>query len=79
MATAGGSIFREGGAGGEAILSQNSGFSIIACISGNNDLEELATEFWVENREDHLHAAVKVAGHEIGAAEENKRISSVGK
>jgi hypothetical protein len=38
----------------------------------------LATEFRVENREDHLHAAVKVAGHEIGAAEENKWISSVG-
>lgn len=59
-------------------MSQNAGFSIIARISGNNDLEELAAEFRVENREDHLHAAVKVAGHEIGAAEENKWISSVG-
>ena len=59
-------------------MAEDAGFSIIARISGNDDLEELATEFRVENREDHLHAAVKVTRHEIGAAEENKWISSVG-
>jgi hypothetical protein len=38
----------------------------------------MAAEFGVKNREDHLDAAVKVAGHEIGAAEENEWIPSVG-
>jgi len=38
----------------------------------------MATEFRVKNREDHLDAAVKVAGHEIGAPKENKRIPPVG-
>jgi hypothetical protein len=38
----------------------------------------LATEFRVENREDHLNAAMKVAGHEIGAAQENEWISPIG-
>ena len=37
----------------------------------------MATEFGVENREDHLDAAVKVAGHEIGAAEKNEWIPPV--
>jgi len=39
----------------------------------------LATKFGVENREDHLDATVKVAGHEIGATEENEWIPPVGK
>ena len=38
----------------------------------------MATEFWVENRKNHLDAAVKVAGHEIGAAKENEWIPPVG-
>ena len=38
----------------------------------------MATEFWVENREDHLDAAVEVAGHEIGAAEKNEWIPPIG-
>jgi hypothetical protein len=38
----------------------------------------LATEFWVENREDHFNAAVKIAGHQIGAAEENEWIPPIG-
>jgi hypothetical protein len=38
----------------------------------------LATEFRVENREDHLNAAMEVAGHEIGAAEENEWIPPIG-
>jgi hypothetical protein len=37
----------------------------------------MATEFGVQNREDYLDAAVKVAGHEIGAAEENEWIPPV--
>jgi hypothetical protein len=37
----------------------------------------LATEFRVENREDHFNAAVKVAGHEIGTAEKNKWIPPI--
>ena len=68
MDTAGGGVLGQRGTGGEAILAQNSGFPVIAGISGNDDLEELATEFWVENREDHFNAAVKIAGHQIGAA-----------
>ena len=38
----------------------------------------MAAEFWVENRKNHLDAAVKVAGHEIGAAKENEWIPPVG-
>jgi len=38
----------------------------------------LATEFWVENWEDHLDAAVEVAGHEISAAEKNEWIPPIG-
>jgi hypothetical protein len=38
----------------------------------------MAAEFGVKNREDNLDAAVKVAGHEIGAAEENEWIPPVG-
>jgi hypothetical protein len=38
----------------------------------------LATEFRVENWEDHLDAAVEVAGHEISAAEKNEWIPPIG-
>jgi hypothetical protein len=38
----------------------------------------LAAKFGVENREDHLDATVKVAGHEIGATEENEWIPTIG-
>jgi len=38
----------------------------------------MAAEFGVKNREDHLDAAVKVAGHEIGAAKKNEWIPAVG-
>jgi len=38
----------------------------------------MATKFGVENREDHLNAAVKIAGHEISTSEENEWIPSVG-
>jgi hypothetical protein len=37
----------------------------------------MATEFRIKNREDHLDAAVKVAGHEIGATEENEWIPPI--
>jgi len=38
----------------------------------------MATKFGVENREDDLNAAVKIAGHEISTSEENEWIPSVG-
>jgi hypothetical protein len=38
----------------------------------------LATEFRVENREDHFDAAVKVARHQIGTSEKNKWIPPIG-
>jgi hypothetical protein len=38
----------------------------------------MATKFGVENREDDLNTAVKIAGHEISTSEENEWIPSVG-
>ena len=38
----------------------------------------MATEFRVENWENHLDAAVEVAGHKISAAEKNEWIPPIG-
>jgi len=64
--------------GVEAVGVEETGFHVVGQVAGNNDFNELTAKFGVQNREDHFDPAMKIAGHEIGASEENQRVASVG-
>ncbi len=59
-------------------MAEDAGFSIIARVRGNNGVEEVATKFGVQNGEDHFDPAVKVTGHQVGAANKDEGIPGVG-
>lgn len=56
---------------------KEAGFDVIREVSWDNDLEELAAKFDIENGENDFDSAVEIPGHEIGTAEVNMGISGV--
>ena len=56
---------------------KEAGFDVIREVSWDNDLEELAAKFDIENGENDFDSAVEITRHEIGAAEVNMGISGV--
>ena len=60
-------------------MAENAGFPIVAGVRGKDGVEEVLAKFGIKNREDDFHTAVKVAGHEISAANKDERIAGIGK
>jgi hypothetical protein len=56
---------------------KEAGFDVIREVSWDNDLEELAAKFDIENGENDFDSAVEITRHEIGTAEVNMGISGV--
>ena len=56
---------------------KEAGFDVIREVSWDNDLEELAAKFDIENWENDFDPAVEITRHEIGTAEVNMGISGV--
>ena len=56
---------------------KEAGFDVIREVSWDNDIEELAAKFDIENGENDFDSAVEITRHEIGAAEVNMGISGV--
>jgi len=72
-----GSAFRAGRTGIEAVGSEEARCGVIGQVGGLDPVEDLASDFGVENGEDHLDAAMEIAGHKIGAAEVDEWITVV--
>jgi len=64
-------------AGVKTVGLEETGFGVVGQIGGNDNFYELSAKFRIEDGEDHFYAAVKVAGHEIGASEKNKGIPTI--
>jgi len=72
-----GSAVRAERTGIEAVGAKEASLGVIGQVGGLDPIEDLASDFGVENGEDHLHASMEVARHEIGAAEVDERVTIV--
>ena len=63
----------------EPVWIEKTGFDVIGKVSRHNNFEELSPKFEIEDGENDFDSAVKIAWHEIGAAQIDVRVSAVGK
>jgi len=61
----------------EPVWIEKTGFDVIGEVSWHDNFEKLSPKFKIENRKNDFDAAVKIAWHEIGAAQIDVRVSTV--
>jgi hypothetical protein len=63
----------------EPVWIEKTGFNVIGKVSWHDNFEKLSPKFKIEDGKNDFDAAVKIAWHEIGAAQIDVRVSTVGK
>jgi len=69
--------FVSGRSGVESVRAKVTGLGVVGQVGGHDPIEDVAADVGIEDRKDHLDPAVKVAGHEVGAAEVDQGIAVV--
>ncbi len=63
----------------EPVWIEKTGFDVIGEVSWHDNFEKLSPKFKIEDGKNDFDSAVKIAWHEIGAAQIDVRDSTVGK
>ena len=63
----------------EPVWIEKTGFDVIGEVSWHDNFEKLSPKFEIEDGKNDFDSAVKIAWHEIGAAQIDVRVSTVGK
>ena len=63
----------------EPVWIEKTGFDVIGEVSWDDNFEELSPKFKIEDGKNDFDSAVKIAWHEIGTAQIDMRVSTVGK
>ncbi len=63
----------------EPVWTEKTGFDVIGEVTWHDNFEKLSPKFKIEDGKNDFDSAVKIAWHEIGAAQIDVGVSTVGK